>query len=514
MNVRPAVLDPGTGSPCLDGIAGPRMCLCEEAFHGDVDRPMLDALWASLCRFDLDTLLLKLSSLQCALEQGGALSCQAEITILLAIGHAWHDDPDRALFAAGKLLADGCRRRFRPALHTLLRYCYWRTRQFHAFYELSRPRSAGTHARTVLSEVLNLSIEAVAEAEQLRFKLAERLAKNALELAGPANGANANAALLATCVQAGLAYEMGALDEADLLLRGKLPCIEQCGSAECAVLGFVVAAKISAAQGNAKLSAMVLSRGMQLGMVRRWPRLLAHCAADQIALHLALGEVLAAQALLARVECRMTSLSGNARPRPTDVAPLDLARQRIALVRREHAPAIVGLTRLRELAQDWNHPALVMRLTMVLAGALHGAGRQDEARNELLAALRAGADAGVFRTFLDEMPLIESCLRDVRSALGGRLWHLNPYISSMLAANPGLPEPRRASARPAAGNLLSAKETIILRLISVGLSNKNIARELHIAPETVKSHAKRIFIKLSAKTRAEAVARASEFDLI
>jgi LuxR family maltose regulon positive regulatory protein len=46
------------------------------------------------------------------------------------------------------------------------------------------------------------------------------------------------------------------------------------------------------------------------------------------------------------------------------------------------------------------------------------------------------------------------------------------------------------------------------------MSNKIIARELHIAPETVKSHAKRIFIKLSTKTRAEAVARANELGLI
>lgn len=515
MNVRSTALDPGTAPPLIHGMAWPEMCQRKKAFQGDVGRPMLDALWASLCRFDLDTLLRELPNLQYALEQGrDVLLFRAEIAILLAIGHAWRDDPDRALSAAGEQLAHGCNRRFRPALRTLLRYCYWRTRQFHAFYELSQPRSGSAHARTVLSEVLNLSIEAAAEAEQLRFRLAERLAKDARELAALSSGLDAKATLLAICVQAALAYEMGALDQADLLLRGKLPGIEQYGSVECAVLGFAVAAKISRAQGNAKLSAMVLSRGMQLGLARCWPRLLACCAADQIALHLALCEVGAAQALLARAECRVTSLSGNAGLRPTDAAPLDVARQRIALARREHASAIAGLTRLRGLAQTWNHPALVMRLTMMLAAALHQGERSDEARDELLAALAAGADAGAFRTFVDEMPLIERCLRDVRGALGGRLWHLNPYISSLLAVSEGMPEARRASPRPAVGNLLSAKETIILRLISVGLSNKNIARELRIAPETVKSHAKRIFIKLSAKTRAEAVARASEFDLI
>jgi DNA-binding NarL/FixJ family response regulator len=70
---------------------------------------------------------------------------------------------------------------------------------------------------------------------------------------------------------------------------------------------------------------------------------------------------------------------------------------------------------------------------------------------------------------------------------------------------------RRAPAvdeRWAAGRILSPRECCILQLIGRGMSNKRIAQELKIAPETVKSHAKHILVKLSAQTRAEAVARA------
>jgi LuxR family maltose regulon positive regulatory protein len=56
--------------------------------------------------------------------------------------------------------------------------------------------------------------------------------------------------------------------------------------------------------------------------------------------------------------------------------------------------------------------------------------------------------------------------------------------------------------------LLSGRETGILQLIARGLSNKRIALSLGITPETVKSHAKSIFIKLATRTRAQAVARA------
>ena len=65
-----------------------------------------------------------------------------------------------------------------------------------------------------------------------------------------------------------------------------------------------------------------------------------------------------------------------------------------------------------------------------------------------------------------------------------------------------------------AGVSLSMRERMIVRLMGDGLSNKRIARQLSIAPETVKSHAKRIFWKLTVQTRAQAVYRASELGLI
>ena len=61
---------------------------------------------------------------------------------------------------------------------------------------------------------------------------------------------------------------------------------------------------------------------------------------------------------------------------------------------------------------------------------------------------------------------------------------------------------------------LSTRERTIVLLMGHGLTNKMIARQLSIAPETVKSHAKRIFWKLVVQTRAQAVYRASELGLI
>jgi ATP/maltotriose-dependent transcriptional regulator MalT len=61
---------------------------------------------------------------------------------------------------------------------------------------------------------------------------------------------------------------------------------------------------------------------------------------------------------------------------------------------------------------------------------------------------------------------------------------------------------------------LSVRERMIVRLMGDGLSNKRIARQLSIAPETVKSHAKSIFLKLTVQARAQAVYRAATLGLI
>jgi ATP/maltotriose-dependent transcriptional regulator MalT len=61
---------------------------------------------------------------------------------------------------------------------------------------------------------------------------------------------------------------------------------------------------------------------------------------------------------------------------------------------------------------------------------------------------------------------------------------------------------------------LSPRECGILGLIGPGYSNKRVARALGITAETVKSHVKRVFLKLDVNTRAHAVARAQTLGLL
>ena len=61
---------------------------------------------------------------------------------------------------------------------------------------------------------------------------------------------------------------------------------------------------------------------------------------------------------------------------------------------------------------------------------------------------------------------------------------------------------------------LTARESEVLGLLGRGLSNKMIARELHISEHTVKFHISSIYSKLGVSNRAEAVSQGARHGLI
>jgi two-component system, NarL family, response regulator LiaR len=61
---------------------------------------------------------------------------------------------------------------------------------------------------------------------------------------------------------------------------------------------------------------------------------------------------------------------------------------------------------------------------------------------------------------------------------------------------------------------ITPRELEILELIAAGLSNREIATRLFVSENTVKTHAGRLFDKLSARRRTQAVQRAKEAGLI
>jgi DNA-binding CsgD family transcriptional regulator len=76
----------------------------------------------------------------------------------------------------------------------------------------------------------------------------------------------------------------------------------------------------------------------------------------------------------------------------------------------------------------------------------------------------------------------------------------------------------RRLGRRAAGELdhagLSRREVEVLRLVSVGRTNREIAQALFLSPRTIDMHVRNILTKLDCRSRTEATRRAAELGLL
>lgn len=61
---------------------------------------------------------------------------------------------------------------------------------------------------------------------------------------------------------------------------------------------------------------------------------------------------------------------------------------------------------------------------------------------------------------------------------------------------------------------ISPREREVLALLAAGLSNKEIAERLHVSPHTVKTHVAKLYEKLDARRRTEAILKARELGLL
>jgi len=146
-------------------------------------------------------------------------------------------------------------------------------------------------------------------------------------------------------------------------------------------------------------------------------------------------------------------------------------------------------------------------------GPVHG-GNLDAALTDLGAALTDGVPAGYCRLFLDEGPPMEELLRACvrRPASGDVGAHADRLLATLERhrARHGVTPPPAATGDEA----LSERERDVLRLLATDLTGPEIARQLFVSVNTLRTHTKHIFIKLGVNTRRAAVRRAAELELL
>lgn len=355
------------------------------------------------------------------------------------------------------------------------------------------------------------SIDAALELQQLRLPTAGRLARKVIESIA-ASPCATTVDLLPSVILAEIAYEQGNLVEAEAAVRAILPRVRSAGTAEIAIRAYGTLALAAEGLGRTEFAAAMLREGDALGDERQWPRLSAACLAARVDLLARLGRRLEARTAFER----LSSLCEPAANGKIDTAIgiyLALARCRMASLGKAPFDEVTTIRALMATAVATGNLLGSIKLAVRLVGALERAGDRTEAVKILSQVAAIGCDVGLFQTFLEGDAEFRSVLQAVQPTLV--LPHLKAFAAELLEHWPEIAPPDRVNrGERRSEGMLTPRECGVLHLMSLGDSNKRIARRLGIAPETVKSHVKNIFLRLGSSTRAEAVSRAASLGMV
>lgn len=140
--------------------------------------------------------------------------------------------------------------------------------------------------------------------------------------------------------------------------------------------------------------------------------------------------------------------------------------------------------------------------------------RLPEAEAAVKQALELAESRGYLRVFLDEGPKMHELLAKTQPSFTGSL---RIYTQRLLDAFPQKNAPVFDSILPPDQSLiepLSEREIEVLRLISSGVSNADIASQLFISVNTVKKHITNIFNKLGVENRVLAIEKSRQLKLL
>lgn len=116
----------------------------------------------------------------------------------------------------------------------------------------------------------------------------------------------------------------------------------------------------------------------------------------------------------------------------------------------------------------------------------------SEDRESLLAALKAGAHGYVLKG------VSAGELRAITRSIANGEAYVTPILAAELLTELSRPSPPDSLSR------LTARESGILKLLSQGLTNREIGDSIHLAEKTVKHHITKILQKLQVRSRTEA----------
>jgi LuxR family maltose regulon positive regulatory protein len=165
------------------------------------------------------------------------------------------------------------------------------------------------------------------------------------------------------------------------------------------------------------------------------------------------------------------------------------------------------LERLLHAAEEKERTGSVIELLVLRALAEQTRGDVPGALASLERALTLAEPEGYVRVFVDEGRPMAALLK-ARAKLGAAPAYARRLLAAVTGAEDGAPV-QQGLIEP-----LSVRELEVLRLLGTDLDGPDIARELVVSLNTVRTHTKNIYAKLGVNSRRAAVRRAAELGLL
>jgi ATP/maltotriose-dependent transcriptional regulator MalT len=356
------------------------------------------------------------------------------------------------------------------------------------------------------------------EIDQARADRADQYYDEAMGLAEQYVGPNSVCAALPASLIALRHYHRGDLKGAEDLVIDRMPLIRAAGMLECVAPAYECLIKIAAHRNNIVHAFALLEEAESLAEERGWGRFVAMTQLWRLRFFLDEGRVSEASASLDRLEKLEAAYPAPVRCAWSSIRLIAKVGHASMAVANNHLhEAIQLLTSARQEAIEAKQLHRALLIAVQLSTTLLQARDAVAAHRVFQDAMRAAAAGKMGQLILDGGPQIGELLASFQDSPRNKKPSpaLTSYAEDLMVSWRERHEPQAMQkAKISVAELLSTRERNIINLIAHGQSNKEVARDLGISPETVKSHMKHIFEKLEVEKRTQAVARAQSLGLV
>jgi len=317
-------------------------------------------------------------------------------------------------------------------------------------------------------------------------------------------------AIEAAIRQAALLYEWNACQQAEAQLAEALA--ESSALVGSTLLGrgvlslaAVLQARIRQARGEHEQASALFAQAVTVAREPRHPRFLAQAQAAQVRWWLAQGQVEA-------VTRWREGWAGSDVPAPSyEEEPGALTLARVLLAQGEPEQALRLLDGLRAHARAQGRLGSELEILVLCALAHSHWGQTGQALHSLQQALVLAEPQGYVRLFVDEGVPMLSLLRLVLARGPGKpgARYVRRLLSVLQAEHP-----EQAGPFPSLLVPLSGRERTILRELAAGRTTAEMAAELVVSANTIKTQLSSLYHKLNAHSRQEAIAEATRLHLL